>query len=85
MDYGRSHARLRNCDVSPQLIVHVRKDGDVLWLPHSRVCLNRKRILDPNVLRVNNRGCVDRRDGSISDETDYQQSQSNSDEFELRI
>jgi hypothetical protein len=85
MDDGSSHARLRNCDIRPQLIVHVRKDCDVLWLPNSGVCLNRKRILNPNVLRVDNWGCVNRRNGRVSDKTDYQQSQSDSDEFELRI
>ena len=75
MDGGSSHAGLRYRDIGPQLIVHFREDCDVPWLPHSGVCLNRKRILNPNVLDVDNGGCVDRRDGRVSDKTDYQQTQ----------
>ena len=74
MDGGSSHVGLRNCDISPQFIVHVRKNGDVLGLPHSGVRLNRKPILNPNVLFVNNGGCVHGGDGGISNEADYQQS-----------
>ncbi len=67
------------------MIVHRGKDCDVLRLLDQATCLNRKSVLDPNVLRVDNGGCVDGRNGRVSDKTDYQQSQPDSDEFELRI
>jgi hypothetical protein len=67
------------------VIVHGGKDRNILRLRVYATRLNRKSVLDPNVLRVDNGGCVYGRDGRVSDKTDYQQSQSDSDEFELRI
>ena len=67
------------------MIVHAGKNRDIPRLLDQAACLDRKSVLDPNVLRVNNGGCVDGRDGRVNDKTDYQQSQSDSDEFELRI
>ncbi len=60
---------LRNGEVGPQFIVHAGKNCDVLSLSDEAACLNWKPILDPNVLYVNNRSCVDSGDGRVSDET----------------
>jgi hypothetical protein len=84
--YGGGYSiGLRNCEISSQFIVHARKNSDVLRLLDKATCLNGKHILDPNVLYIDNRSCVDSRDGRVSDETDYQQSYPESYKFELQI
>ena len=75
---------LGNGKVSPEVIVHSRKNRDVLWLLDQATWLNRKHILDPNVLDVDNRGCMHGRDRRVGDKTNYQQSQTENYELELR-
>ena len=74
---------LRYGEVGPQFVVHAGKNRDVLSLSDEAACLNRKPMLDPNVLYIDNRSCVDSGNGRVSDETDYQQSYPESYEFEL--
>jgi hypothetical protein len=73
VDGGGYTVGLRNSKISPKFILHAGKNRDVLWLLDKATCLNRKSILNPNVLYVDNGSCVDGRDGRVSDETDYQQ------------
>jgi hypothetical protein len=84
MDGGGSSIRRRDRNVSLQFIAHTGKNRDVLSLPYEAIRLDWNPILNPNVLFVDNGGCVYRGDRRVSDETDYQQSYPEGYEFELR-